>query len=135
MGVGMSLFRSLVWNKQLTVYHRVASKDANGKTVTDWSRFYLDGCFFGHRARQVISGTEIVPRNGFIARILSKSMPDGFAIGKGDIVVKGHVNDTLQQNDSGTALRNKYAGSCFVVNVLVDNRDLPNTAHVFVSED
>lgn len=131
----MSLLRSRVWNKPITVYHRVESKDALGKTITDWTRFQLSNCFYGLKARQAISGLEIVSRNVHIVRIPEDSIPTGFVIGKGDIIVKGHVEDELQQNDSGSALRTKYAGNCFVVNRYGDNRSLPATAHLYASED
>lgn len=131
----MSTYRALAWDKPITVYHRVLSVDALGKTVTNWHRMSLENCFYGLKARQVINGLQIVSSNVHIVRIPASVVSDGFALGKGDIVVNGAVTDELPSNDSGSALRAKYAGNCFIVGTYRDNRDLPNTAHLYASED
>lgn len=132
----MSTYRALVWDKPITVYHRVLSvDDDSGKTVTSWARTDLENCYYGLKARQVVRGTEIGSANLYIVRIPIASIPADFVMGKGDIVVNGAVTDELPSNDSGSALRAKYAGNCFIVGTYRDNRDLPNTAHLYASED
>lgn len=78
---------------------------------------------------------EIVSSNLHIVRIPVTSISSSFAIGKGDIIVKGSVSDTLANNDSGKALRDKYFGSCFMVNAVTDNTKLQRSAHWYVAED
>ena len=132
----MSTYRALVWDKPITVYHRVLSVDGDsGKTVTSWARTELENCYYGLKARQVINGLQIVSSNAHVVRIPISAIPDDFALGKGDIVVNGAVTDELPSNDSGSAMRAKYAGNCFIVGTYRDNRDLPNTAHLYASED
>ena len=132
----MSRYRAIVWNEAITLYHRTESKDSNGKTVTTWTKTSLSNCFYGRKLRQKLSADmEIVSNNLNVARIPVTSISSGFSIGKGDIIVKGTVSDTLASNDSGKALRDKYFGSCFMVNVVTDNTKLQRSAHWYASED
>jgi len=130
-----SQFRSLVWDKSITIYHHTESKDVNGKTVTTWTRSQLSNCFYGLKKRQVVDGLALRSNNIHIVRIPASEITEAFILSKGDIIVNGHVTDTLAVNDSGSALRTKYAERCFVVNVWSDNRSLPATAHLVASED
>lgn len=132
----MNTYRQQVWNDTITLYHRTEGKDAAGKKLITWTRFVLRGCFYGLKARQVVSGTEIVSRNAVMARIpwASIDVPI-FAIGKSDIIVRGEADDVLPDNDSGSALKAKYPGNCFTVNSVADNSKLPRTAHYYASED
>ena len=129
-----SLYRSLIWDKPITVYHRTEST-VNGKTVITWTRSNFDNCFYGLKKRQVIEGLTLRSNNIHIVRIPASVITEDFILSKGDIIVNGHVTDTLPSNDSGSALRTKYAERCFVVNVWSDNRSLPTTAHLSASED
>ena len=132
----MSYYKGRVWNESITLYHRTESKDTGGKTVTTWTKTPLSNCFYGRKLRQQLSADlEIVSSNLHIVRIPVTSISSGFAIGKGDIIVKGSVTDTLANNDSGKALRDKYFGSCFMVNAVTDNTKLQHSAHWYVSED
>ena len=130
-----SLFRSTVWDKPITVYHHTESLDVNGKTVTTWTRINLSNCFYGLKKRQVVDGLTLRSDNIHIVRIPASEITDSFILSKGDIIVNGQVTDVLPVNDSGSALRTKYAERCFVVNVWADNRSLPATAHLAASED
>jgi hypothetical protein len=133
----MSRYRAIVWNESITLYHRSESKGKDGKTVTTWTKTSLSNCFYGRKLRQQLSADmEIVSNNLHVARIPVTSISSGFAIGKGDIIVKGGaVSDTLASNDSGKALLDKYFGSCFMVNVVTDNTKLQHSAHWYASED
>lgn len=128
----MSIYRNLMWDETITLYHRSEGKDAFGKTIVSWTRTVLQKCFYGLKHRQKINGLEIVSNNSHIVRI-----PGAYEIeiGKGDIVVRGNVPEILPVNDSGSSLKTKYAGSCFTVNVTVDNTKLPKTAHYYAAED
>lgn len=132
----MSRYRAIIWNESITLYHRTESKDTGGKTVTTWTKTSLSNCFYGRKLRQQLSADlEIVSSNLHIVRIPVTSISSGFAVGKGDIIVKGTVSDTLASNDSGKALRDKYFGSCFMVNAVTDNTKLQRSAHWYASED
>ena len=129
-----SLFRSLIWDKPITVFHHTEST-VNGKTVTTWTRFNLSNCFYGLKKRQVVDGLTLRSDNVHIVRIPADAITESFVLSKGDIIVNGRVTDTLPVNDSGSALRTKYAERCFVVHIWSDNRSLPTTAHLAASED
>jgi hypothetical protein len=132
----MSVFKRAVWNESITLYHRTESKDNSGKTVTTWTKTSLSNCYYGRKLRQQLSADlEIVSSNLNVARIPVTSISSGFAIGKGDIIVKGTVSDILANNDSGKALRDKYFGSCFMVNAVTDNTKLQRSAHWYATED
>lgn len=131
----MSAYRDWVWDDDITLYHQVKSKDVNGKTEVTWTRSVIKDCFYGRKVQRTINGDEIVSTNTHIVRIPASSVSEGFALSKGDIIVKGDVSDTIPKNDSGSSLRAKYPDNCFVVNAVVDNTKLPKTAHWYAAED
>lgn len=131
----MSLFRALVWDETITLYHRAESVDANGKKIIKWTKTVIANCFYGLKARQAVNGTEIASRNTIVARIPLSSISTGFALGKSDIIVRGNISTTLEDNDSGATLKANNAGNCFTVNYVADNTKMPLTAHWYAAED
>lgn len=122
------------WNNTITLFHRTEGKDALGKSVVTWHRTVLQNCFYGQKLRQRINGLEIVSSDAHVVRIPAAAVGEGFAIGKGDIIVLGDAPEELAVNDSGRALKETYAGGCFTVSTATDNTRLPRTAHWYASE-
>lgn len=135
MSVGVSDFRKKVWSETVTIFHRTVSAGADGKTATAWTRFVISGCFYGWQRKRRIEGLEIVPSDSRIVRIPAENVPAGFALGKGDIVIRGTVDTSLGENESPVGILKRYGDEAFLVNRVIDNTKLTRTAHYFASEE
>ena len=132
----MSEYRKFMWCDTITLYHRTESKDAtSGKVITTWSRATYANCYYGLKVSRRISGLGWIVNNTHLVRIPAASVTSAFALGQGDIIVRGDVSDTIATNGTGKDVRVKYADSSFIVNMAKDNMNLPNTAHWLASEE
>lgn len=127
-------YRRLAWTETVTVFHRMVSDGADGKTATAWTRFVVSGCFYGWKRVQRTDATAVIPANIHVVRIPAENVPDGFAIEPGDVVVRGNVDDVLAVNDSPVVLTQKYGDKAFIADRVSDNTKLERTAHYYVSE-
>lgn len=135
MGVGdKSNYRRVLWTETISVFHRTPSDGASGKTETHWERFVVPRCFFGWKQRQRTDATAVIPADVHIVRIPAENVPYGFAIGTGDVVVRGDVDDVLAVNASPVVLTRKYGDEAFIADRVTDNTKFERTAHYYVSE-
>lgn len=125
----MSLFRDQRWDDSVTIYHRTVSKDANGRTVTAWTRETAEGVFYGLSKRQVVNGSVLSEHDKHICRIPAEALN---SLEKGDVICRGLVTIEIPQNASPE----KYLTEAehFTAGVVSDNRQLRNTAHWYASE-
>lgn len=125
----MSLFRSLRWADTVTVYHRETSKDANGRTVTGWTRRTADGCFYGLSKRQVVDGSVLAEHDRHICRIPAVALD---ALERGDVICRGLVDIEIPQN--GSPEKFLTGVEHFTAETVSDNRQLKHTAHWYAAE-
>lgn len=125
----MSLFRDQRWNDTVTVYHRVVSQDANGRTVTNWTRETASGVFYGLSKRQTVNGSVLTEHDRHICRIPGDQIT---ALGRGDIICRGTVTVSIPQNSSPEKLLTDTEH--FTAGVVSDNRQLRQTAHWYAAE-
>ena len=125
----MSLFRDQRWNDSVTIYRRMTSKDANGRTVTTWTRETAEGVFYGLSKRQVVNGSVLTEHDKHICRIPTEALN---SLEKGDVICRGLIDIEIPQNASPE----KYLTEVdhFTAGIAADNRQLRNTAHWYASE-
>ena len=125
----MSLYRSERWADTVTIYHRETSKDANGRTVTSWTRETAEGVFYGLSKRQVVNGAVLTEHDKHICRIPTDALDH---LEKCDVICKGLVETEIPQNASPE----KYLTEVdhFTAGIAADNRQLKLTAHWYASE-
>lgn len=123
------IYRQLMWNEKITIYHRANTVDASGKEQTTWSMATYESSYWGHRFVWSTVDGAVVRMDAIVVRIPAGQKP---TVGLGDIVVKGEVTDVI--NGSGSNIKNKYKDSCFEVVKVTDNTKLPNTAHWYLSD-
>ena len=122
------------WADTVTLYNQHRT-DIDGRARTVWLRTVLQGCFYGSKKRQQLSGMTLVSVDTHLVRIrasarykppaewrrlTSDQAADYFTLGKGDVVVKGEVEDSIPDNRSASDILNKYPDS-FEVNEVKDN--------------
>lgn len=115
------------WNQRITLYKKTTSK-IDEKTIVSWNKSWHNNCFYGETKKQILNGTTIQYLSQVFARI-----PGNIVLSQGDIIVKGTINDELDEYVAGfrsNDLLNKYKGNCFIVNTAKDNTKL-KTAHWF----
>lgn len=125
----MSLFRDQRWADSVTIYHRSTSKDANGRTVTNWTRRTAEGVFYGLSKRQVVNGTVLVEHDRHICRIPGDKLD---TLERGDILCRGTIAIEIPENGSPE----KYLADVehFTASIVSDDRPLRKTSHWYASE-
>ena len=125
----MSLFRDQRWADSVTIYHRVTSKDANGRTVTNWTRKTAEGVFYGLSKRQVLNGTVLAEHDRHICRIPGDKLD---TLERGDVLCRGTITIEIPENGSPE----KYLTEVehFTASVVSDDRPMRKTAHWYASE-
>lgn len=125
----MSLFRNQRWADSVTIYHRSTSKDANGRTVTNWTRRTAEGVFYGLSKRQVLNGTLLVEHDRHICRIPGDKLD---TLERGDILCRGTIAIEIPENGSPE----KYLADVehFTASIVSDDRPLRKTSHWYASE-
>lgn len=111
------------WDTTVTIYNRF--EDPQTQLVT-WHKHEVTGCFWKYSGNKVVIDTTVLDTNIIICRIrkddsfLEKhewsalpndEMSNYFTLGQGDIIVKGSVDDTINEYQSGkrsTDLLKKY---------------------------
>jgi len=141
----------LWWDTQLTIYNQF--KDPQTKIV-HWYRTVVDGCFWKYTGNKVTVGQVELETNTTICRIPKDSryldryvwealpndqMPNHFTLGPGDIIVKGDVEDEIDEtvkDERSTDLIAKYKRlqGCIVVQRFTDNTGIGrNDKHYYVT--
>lgn len=113
------------WDTTLTIFNKY--QDPQTQIIT-WYRTVLENCFWKYVGNKVHVNNIVLGTNDTICRIPKNdkflerhewivqpndSMADYFTLSPGDIIVKGAVNDTIDEYQSGyrsTDLLKKYKG-------------------------
>lgn len=118
------------WDKTVTIYHKIKSKDDNGRTVTKWERTIVDNCFFGNKTVQTLVGTAIVNKNQRFIRIPMKLT---LLVCADDIAILGEITVDVPDNTDARKLLDTHAG--FVISTFKNNAlshfPLP---HIYIGE-
>lgn len=119
------------WDQTITVYN----KYENGAHQISWQRTVLTGCFWKNSDTLVYAAARSIESNTTLCRIpinkkfIEKHHWDNlstaarsthFTLGVGDFIVRGAVNDTVDEYQSGQRSSDiiaKYKGAqmCFVI--------------------
>ena len=125
------------WDVTITVYNKYV--DPTNHKVS-WYKHVLSNCFWKYVGNQVTVGATNIETDNTICRVpvnsryREKSIWDNlnstnkatlFTFGTGDIIIKGRVNDTIDEYTSGkrsSDILAKYKVSgCFLVERCADN--------------
>ncbi|MBO6272803.1 hypothetical protein J6O48_08505 [bacterium] len=111
------------WDTTITIYNRYEDKQTN---LVTWFRHKVDGAFWKYTGDKVVINNTVLETKNIICRIrkddafLEKhewiaipndQMSNYFTLSQGDIIVKGEVNDEIDEYVSGkrsTDLKKKY---------------------------
>jgi hypothetical protein len=111
------------WDATITIYNRYEDKQTN---LVTWFRHKVDGAFWKYTGDKVVINNTVLETKNIICRIrkddafLEKhewiaipndQMSNYFTLSQGDIIVKGEVNDEINEYVSGkrsTDLKKKY---------------------------
>ena len=123
-----SVYRKLMWNEQITVFHRINSIE-DGKQKVSWEKSVYEDCFWGNKIKWHKDGESIIRDNQLIVRIPADK---DAIVALGDIVVRGSIEDEIA--GSGTNIKQAYKDSCFEIAKTTDNSKLKNTAHLLITD-
>lgn len=111
------------WDTTITIYNRYEDKQTN---LVTWFRHKVDGAFWKYTGDKVVINNTVLETKNIICRIrkddafLEKhewitipndQMSNYFTLSQGDIIVKGEVDDEINEYVSGkrsTDLKKKY---------------------------
>lgn len=111
------------WDTTITIYNKYEDKLTN---VVTWYRHVVEKTFWKYSGNKVVVGNTVLETKDIICRIrkddafLEKHewialpndrMADYFTLGQGDIIVKGEVDDDINEYQSGkrsSDLKKKY---------------------------
>lgn len=138
------------WDTAITLYNRY--EDAATSLIT-WHRTVIDGCFLKNANNKVTVGQTVLETNDIIVRIPESDkfkaygdwtaepndiMSDYFTLHQGDIIVKGAVDEEIDEYTNGrraTDFLSKYKeiGVCLTVSTWQDNTGAGRVApHYYV---
>ena len=126
------------WDTTVTIYNQYTDPLTN---VTTWNRVVVSNCYWHNRTNRVVVGDTTLEANSIICRIPKDSryrsrldyvqtpndiMMECFTLGKDDIIIKGEVEDIIDEYTKGhrsTDLLNKYKGlsECMQIEEFADN--------------
>lgn len=113
------------WDTTITIYNRYEDAQTN---LVSWFRHVVDGAFWKYSGNKVVVGNVALETKDIICRIRkderfkekhewiavpNDSMSNYFTLSQGDIIVKGEVEDTINEYQSGkrsSDLKKKYKG-------------------------
>lgn len=113
------------WNIKVTIYNRFEDPQTN---LVRWFRHSVDGTFWKYAGNKVVIGNTVLETKDIICRLRkddkflerhewislpNDKMADYFTLAQGDIIVKGDVEDEIDEYTSGkrsTDLKRKYKG-------------------------
>lgn len=111
------------WNTTITIYNKYTDPQTE---IVKWYKSVIHGVFWKYIGDKIAIGKTVLETNNIICRIRkddrfleqyqwlqipNDKMSEYFTIGKGDIIVKGEVNDEINEYQKGhhsTDLINKY---------------------------
>lgn len=113
------------WNIKVTIYNKFEDPQTN---LVRWFRHSVDGTFWKYAGNKVVIGNTVLETKDIICRLRkddkflerhewislpNDKMADYFTLAQGDIIVKGDVEDEIDEYTSGkrsTDLKRKYKG-------------------------
>ncbi|MBO6261541.1 MAG: hypothetical protein J6N95_02940 [Bacilli bacterium] len=138
------------WDTTLTVYNKFEDPQTQ---VISWYRTVIDNCFWKYTGDKINIGETVLETNNIICRIPENDlfvekykwiqlpndkMSQYFTLGAGDIIIKGEVNDVVNEYSSGyrsSDLVAKYKNlqGCMEVQQITLNTGIGrNNPHYFV---
>ena len=128
------------WNSDITIYNKYINPLTD---LITWYKTQISGAFWKNISNRVILGNTTLETNSLICRIRkdehflpkqewnqlpNDEMNDYFTLAEGDIVIKGFVDDNIDEYTQGNRsndLINKYKslGECIVINEISLNDD------------
>ena len=139
------------WESTVTIYNRYEDKQTN---VVKWYKHVIYGAFWKNTRNKITIGDVTIDGNNIICRIRedenflepyewsqlpNDEMSDYFTLGRGDIIVKGEVDDVIDEYTKGkraSDLLAKYKmmqGCMQIESVSVNTGTARNEPHYFVS--
>lgn len=126
------------WDTTLTIYNRYEDKQTN---LVTWYRHVVEGAFWKYTGNKVVVNNVVLETKDIICRIrkddaflenylwLAKpndEMSQFFTLKQGDIIIKGEVDDEINEYTSGTRssdLKKKYKAlqGCLEIQEWADN--------------
>lgn len=101
------------WDTTITIYNKFTDPQTR---VISWYKHTLDGCFWKYTGDKITIGETVIQTNNTICRIpiseeyldryaweslTNDKMSEYFTIGVGDILIKGEVDDIIDEYTSG----------------------------------
>jgi hypothetical protein len=111
------------WNTTITIYNKYTDPQTQ---LVKWYRHKVDGAFWKYSGNKVVVGSTVLETKDIICRIRkddsfkekhewinipNDEMSQYFTLAQGDIIVKGEVDDEINEYTSGTRstdLKKKY---------------------------
>ncbi len=145
----MSIY-PLWWDTDITVFNKREDKATH---LVKWHKNLLKGCFWSHKSDRVSVGETVLATDYTICRIPksekfleryqweqlpNEEISDFFTLGVGDIIVKGLVDEDIDEYTKGkrsTDFIQKYKGlkGCIEVNeISINTGGGRNNEHYFV---
>jgi hypothetical protein len=126
------------WNTTITLYNRYQDPQTN---VITWHRYVITNAFWKYVGDKITIGKTVLETNNIICRIRKDDrfleryewlnipndlMENYFTLGQGDIIIKGEVDDEINEYASGkrsSDLKKKYKAlqGCMEVQEWSDN--------------
>ena len=112
------------WSQTVTIYNKFENPQTQ---LITWYRTVIEKCFWKNNIQKLTVGQETIETNSIICRIpkndkflekyewikLPNDKMDGyFTLGKGDLIIKGSVEDVIDEYTKGSRsndLKTKYA--------------------------
>lgn len=118
------------WNATITVFNKY--EDPTTRKIT-WHKTVLQNCFWKYTGNKIVVGETTLDTNTTICRIpvnpaflenyqwtITEDKSDFFTLGVGDIIIRGEVDDEIDEYASGVRssdILTKYRkrGECMVI--------------------
>ena len=128
------------WNVTVTIFNRYEDPLTN---LITWYKHIVNGCFWKYTGNKVTINETVLETNDIICRIRkddaflenyqwvnvpADEKPSYFTLSKGDIIVKGEVDDNINEYSSGThssdvIKKYKDLQGCMIVSEFTINTD------------
>lgn len=126
------------WNTTITIYNRYEDTQTN---LVTWHKYIIDGAFWKYTGNKVVIDKVVLETKDVICRIRkderflerhewvqlpNDEMSNYFTLGEGDIIVKGAVDDEINEyisNKRSSDLKKKYKSlqGCMEIQEWADN--------------
>lgn len=121
------------WTSNITVFVSVVNDDT-GDTM--WGKWHMSGCYWGETEAGKFASEDLWRKNRVTVRIPHSAafVPYGEYVPNGNsitidvlnpcLIVRGSVDDAIEDNENCNALYDKYAPNAIIVETFKDNSDL-----------